>query len=323
MASVALPGLNVTLPLLALLVSLAVNFGFAARHVAHADMTLATPPIGRAGDLMNWTITTPESPTGKGGWLLVGASLKNRVPLIPKRNSILPVILDQRGIYSVAQLNLISTGPLFLPLHAARKVVRQLNMPLVVAPRMNEMPELLAAVTHVRSIAEGETIDGGDVPGGPKSIRPFERGDRISAVHWPATARTGVIHVKELERLGGTNTITIVVDHIDGSSRGESMLSEATWLIHQLLATDTKVDLATSTYRTVVNSTVHADELLAVVAPGPFAGSTGTQDQPQLGTVRVQGSHWTVEGVPICPAGLRPALVLQMSESSPSDIVGR
>jgi uncharacterized protein (DUF58 family) len=322
LASAALPGLNVTLPLLALLVSLLVNVAFAVRHVASADITLATPPIGRAGGLMNWTVTTPESKTSLGGWLLVGASLKNRVPVVPGRNTTLPVILDQRGIYSVAQLNLISTGPLFLPLHAGRKVTRQLVMPLVVAPRMNEVPQLLAAVVSVRSVAEGEMIDGGDIPGGPKSIRPFERGDRISAVHWPATARTGAIHVKELERLGGSNAITVVVDHIDGSARGEAMLSEATWLIHQLLRADIKVDLATSTFRTAVNSAVQADELLALVAPGEFVGSTGTRDHSQLGTVRVQGSHWTVEGKSVCPAGLQSESVQPSPIASSQNIVG-
>jgi uncharacterized protein (DUF58 family) len=318
----ALPGLNVTLPLLALVVSLAANFIVAVRHVDKADMTLATPPIGRAGEMMNWTITTPDTKIGMGGWLLVGASLKSRVPVVPGRNSTLPVILDQRGVYSVAQLNLISTGPLFLPLHAARKISRQLMMPLVVAPRLNEVPALLAAVSSVRSIAEGEMVDGGDIPGGPKSVRPFERGDRISAVHWPATARTGAIHVKELEQLGGTNAITVVVDQIDGSARGESMLSEATWLIHQLLAMDIRVDLATAMFRTVVSSSVQADELLAVVTEGTFEGSTGTPDQPQLGTVRVLGSSWTVEGVVICPAGSRLASEHSRVVSGPVKTMG-
>jgi uncharacterized protein (DUF58 family) len=304
--AVGLPGLNVTLPILALLSALVVNYLFAYRYVRGAQIQLATPPMGRVDEVMSWMINTPEDSSALGGWLLIGASLKNRVPLIPGRSSTLPVVLDQRGVYSVAQLHLIGVGPLFLPLHATRRVAVPLLTPLVIAPRLAAVPTLLEAVTNIRMLVDGEISQGGDVPGGPKSIRPFERGDRVSAVHWPATARTGTIHVKELERLGGSNAVTVVVEHIDGSVRGEQILAEATWLIHRLASAGVRVDLATPKIRTLITSVVRADEILAAVEPGVFGGTTGLRDNPNLGTVRVVGSHWTVEGQPVWPAGLLP-----------------
>jgi uncharacterized protein (DUF58 family) len=304
--AIVMPGLNVTLPLLALLVGLAVNYLFAYRYVKYAQIQLSTPPLGRTDEVMSWTVHTPEDPKSTGGWLLVGASLKNRVPLVAGRASNLPVVLDKRGVYNVAQLHLIGVGPLFLPLHATRKVTSPLVAPLIVAPKLCPITPLLEAVKNVRMLHDGEVSEGGDVPGGPKSIRPFERGDRMSTVHWPATARTGTIHVKELERLGGSNAVTVVVEHIDGSGRGEQILGEATWLIHQLVNSGVRVDLATPKIRTLITSAIRADEILASIEPGVFTGTTGLRDYPNLGTVRVVGAHWTVEGVPVWPAGLRP-----------------
>jgi uncharacterized protein (DUF58 family) len=303
LSSVALPGLSVTLPLLALLVALAANYVFAYRHLSCATIALSVPPLGRVGEVMVWTTTTAHNERSFGGWLLVGASRRNRVPLVPGRPASLPVVLDQRGVFTVAQLHLISVGPLFLPLHATRQVLRPLSSPLVVAPQLHPIPNVHAAITTTHLSAEGEISRGGDVPGGPESLRPFERGDRISAVHWPATARTGVIHVKQLEQLGGSRTVTVVVDNIDGSKRGEAILSEATWLVHQLVAGGYRVDLATARSRVYVTSAIHADEVLSAVEPGVFVGDTGTRDNPWVGTVSVVNGHWIVNGVAVLPAG--------------------
>ncbi len=305
-SALALPGLNVTLPLLALFISLGVNYAFAHRHVARAELSLAAPPLGRVGHVMVWTVTTPDDLAARGGWLLVGASRRNRVPLVPGRATSLPVVLDQRGVFTVAQLHLISTGPMFLPLHATRQVLRNLISPLVVAPPLTPIESVLASINTVRIAADGETSRGGDVPGGPELVRPFERGDRISSVHWPATARTGSVHVKQLEKLGGSQTITVIVDHIDGSARGEAILAEATWLVHALVVNGFRIDLATARTRVHVTSTTQADEVLAAVEPGQFGGVIGTTDQPNLGTVRVSNGWWCVSGVAVHPAGLAP-----------------
>ena len=307
-SALALPGLSVTLPLTALFIAIASNYVFAYRHVSAAEFSLATPPLGRVGSVMVWNITTGDDPNARGGWLLVGASRRTRVPLVPGRPAPLPIVLDQRGIFAVAQLHLISTGPLFLPLHATRRVLHSLVVPLLVAPRLAMIPSVREAVVTARRAADGEESRGGDVPGGPESVRAFERGDKISSVHWPATARTGSIHVKQLERLGGSHTVTVVVDHIDGSTRGETILSEATWLLHALVADGYRIDLATSRARTIVTSTTQADEVLASVTPGEFLGTTGTAAHPHLGTVRVVSGQWCVDGVAIHPAGMAPPI---------------
>jgi uncharacterized protein (DUF58 family) len=306
--SVLLPGIDVTLPLAAFCVALGANYLLAVRHLRHARFALSTPPLGRSDQAMNWTVTTELTDKSLGGWLLIGASRVHRVPLVPGRTSTLPVVLDKRGAYSVAQLQLISVGPLFLPLHAGATVHRDLASVLVVAPRLLACEPLLDAVTHARLAGEGEVSRGGTVPGGPESVRPFERGDRISTVHWPATARTGAVHVKQLEQLGGSTTITVVVDGVDGSERGERMLSEATWLVHQLISSGVRVDLATAHQRTLVQSISHADEILAAVEPGIFSGVTGTSSVAgahslHLATVRVIDGWWFVEGQRIGPAG--------------------
>jgi hypothetical protein len=301
--SVLLPGVDVTLPLAAFCVALVVNYFLAVRHLRHAQFALSTPPLGRSDQAMNWTVTTEPTDRSLGGWLLIGASRVHRVPLVPGRASTLPVVLDRRGAYSVAQLQLISVGPLFLPLHAGATVHRDLASILVVAPRLLAYEPLLEAVKRARLAGEGELTSGGSVPGGPESVRPFEMGDRISTIHWPATARTGAVHVKQLERLGGSTTITLVVDGVDGSDRGERMLSEATWLVHQLIPMGFGVDLVTAHQRVLVHSLSHADEVLASVEPGIFVGSTGTAASPHLATVRVSDGWWLVEGDRVGPAG--------------------
>jgi uncharacterized protein (DUF58 family) len=304
-AASAVPAIDVSLPVAAFVLGVVINFGVAWRHVVGATFALAVPPIGRVGEPMNWSITTPDTPRAIGGWLLVGASISHRVPLLPQRVTTLPVLLDRRGVFGVAQLHLISVGPLFLPLHASRKVHRDLLAPLVVAPQLQPVAGLLEAVVASQRLGEGDSDLRGYVPGAPESIRPFERGDRLSAVDWRATARTGNVHVKQFERLGGSNTVTVVVEHIDGSSAGERMLSEATWLIHELIQRGVRVELATATLRVHLGSVAHADELLASVEPGVCQSVLNADADSLLvrsGLVRVLNGYWTVNGRPVAHA---------------------
>jgi uncharacterized protein (DUF58 family) len=307
-AASVVPAIDVSLPISAFVFGVMINFAIAWRHVLGATFALAVPPIGRVGEPMNWSITTPDAPRAFGGWLLVGASISHRVPLVPQRVTTLPVLLDRRGVFGVAQLHLISVGPLFLPLHASRKVHRDLLAPLIVAPQLQPVEGLLEAVIAAQRLGEGESDSRGYVPGAPESIRPFERGDRLSAVDWRATARTGNVHVKQFERLGGSNTVTVIVEHIDGSSAGERMLSEATWLIHELIGHGVRVELATATLRIHVGSQAQADEVLAGVEPGichsvPVSGGPGPDSlRVGHGLVRVLNGYWTVDSRPIVPA---------------------
>jgi uncharacterized protein (DUF58 family) len=300
----ALPGISTVVPAAAFMLAVVVNFLLARRHVKVAAFQLATPPIGRSGDVMNWTVTTDGVAPDLGGWLLIGASRVQRVPVVPGRAATLPVVLDKRGVYSIAQLQLMSVGPLFLPLHAGASVRRDLATPLVIAPALIEVPELLAAVRSRRA-GEGDQPGGGDVPGGPESIRPFQLGDRMSAVHWGATARTGEVHVKELEQLGGAALVTLVVDHVDGSDTGERILAEATWLTHQLLAQGMAVHLLTPQVRVTVHSATHADEVLAGVAPGvvPVVPAGQRVLAKDVGDVRVIEGWWMVDQQRVVLAG--------------------
>ena len=105
-------------------------------------------------------------------------------------------LADRRGVFQVVRVEVRVTAPLGI---LAAHRVHQLVLPHVVevAPRPLAVSWLPAAAP----------LDGGSDPvalsalGGDmvRAVRPYAPGDPAHLVHWPSTARTGTLVVRELE----------------------------------------------------------------------------------------------------------------------------
>jgi uncharacterized protein (DUF58 family) len=102
---------------------------------------------------------------------------------------------ERRGVLETCTVEVASAAPLGL-LWWRKRVTVALPRPLVVAPRMGE-PDQAALSASDR---QGE--DERRVParvGEPRGVRPYRPGDLRHWVHWPATAHTGSLMVREME----------------------------------------------------------------------------------------------------------------------------
>ena len=122
----------------------------------------------------------------EGPWTGVVTPARGRLPLVPLR----------RGVYTSVLLDVRSAAPLGL-VWWRRRLFVELPRPFEVGP----MP------VHVRLDAPRGSEDSGTDDGrvasaqadAVKTVREYLAGDPIKLIHWPATARSGELMVKELE----------------------------------------------------------------------------------------------------------------------------
>lgn len=105
-------------------------------------------------------------------------------------------LADRRGVFHVVRLEVRTTAPLGV-LAAHRVVEAAIGHPVEVAPKplavdWNATGVPLDGGAHTTSLA----VLGGDLV---RSVRPYAAGDPAHLVHWPSTARTGSLVVRELE----------------------------------------------------------------------------------------------------------------------------
>jgi uncharacterized protein (DUF58 family) len=109
---------------------------------------------------------------------------------------IVPHLADRRGVFRVVRFEVRVTAPLGV-LAAHRTFEVAVGHPVDVAPKPLTVGWLPAPVP-----LDGGTDDaslaalGGDLV---RSVRPYAPGDPAHLVHWPSTARTGSLVVRELE----------------------------------------------------------------------------------------------------------------------------
>ena len=121
-----------------------------------------------------------------GPWTGVVTPARGRLPLVPRR----------RGVYSSVLLDVRSAAPLGLVWWRRRMRV-ELPRPFEVGP----MP-IPARLEPPRGSEDSGTDDGrvaSSLADAVKTVREYVAGDAIKLVHWPATARSGELMVKELE----------------------------------------------------------------------------------------------------------------------------
>jgi uncharacterized protein (DUF58 family) len=107
-------------------------------------------------------------------------------------------------------------------------------------------------------------------------VREYVDGDAIRLVHWPSTARTGAIMIRELEGPQRPRLV-IVVDLRGADSEAEIAASRASGLARSALAAGTVVELSTveagGRRYGAVKAPVEVGRRLARAIPG--APSTG------------------------------------------------
>ncbi len=212
--------------------------GLLAPGVAVGRVTvavLAGPADGVAGSPSVLTISAshpsriiPLSPPGDE--VLTGGRREVDVEVVPER----------RGEVTACRVLVGSAAPFGL-LWWERRVELTLPRPLVVAPRVGAADPVASAVAP----APGEEAQ--RVParvGEPRGVRPYTPGDLRHWVHWPATAHSGSLMVREME---GPTSSPVVVDVVlpPDPEAAERRAERAMGTVQRFLASGRIVELRT------------------------------------------------------------------------------
>ena len=151
------------------------------------------------------------------------------------------LVPERRGAYTTAQLDIATAAPFGL-LWWRRPVSIALARELVVAPRLGEAerppvrPEDTTGETATRRPTH---------VGEPRGVRPYRAGDHRRSVHWPATAHTGDLMVRESEG-PGAQTTTVEVHLPEGRDEAERAAERAFGTVVALLDRGSEVVLVTT-----------------------------------------------------------------------------
>lgn len=156
------------------------------------------------------------------------------------RNDALTIVPPRRGVYRTLTLDVASAAPFALQWWH-RLVVVELPQDLLVAPRRGRSdpprPQRLERLDDVVVQPRNDT-------GFPRGARPYVAGDPRHRVHWHATAHTGSLMVKELERSSG-GPVTVVVDLPADADEAERVAERALGTVVELLREAAAVTLQT------------------------------------------------------------------------------
>lgn len=175
-----------------------------------------------------------------------------------------------RGVLERCTVTVTSAAPFGL-VWWARTVSVRLPAPVLVAPRVG--PPDPAAIERTGD-AGVESLSSG-VGTEARGVRPYAPGDRRSLVHWPATAHTGSLMVRDHERPGGRTVIVRGVLPADPDA-AETQAERVLGTVGLLLASGVGVQLATVEEDGDVLAPVHtlsgAGRRLAYALPQPPSG---------------------------------------------------
>jgi uncharacterized protein (DUF58 family) len=172
------------------------------------------------------------------------------------------VVAPARSVATAAVFQAVCTEPLGL-LGMNRRFVVGLPHPIHIGPQ----PEPVAGV---RLPDRGAFADHDD--GVVRGTRPYVAGDPMRVVHWPSTARTGVLTVREYEP-PPRPTLLVTVDLGDGGPEGEHAAGRAAWVACEALRRGYGVVLATceqaGPVSAPVSSAIEVSRRLAAAKQGP------------------------------------------------------
>jgi uncharacterized protein (DUF58 family) len=146
----------------------------------------------------------------------------------------------RRGVLTHLRVEFVTAAPLGLA-RWRRRVRVELASPVEIAPR----PEptrcpLVAGDTATASAISNLSSGGSDLTRG---VREYSDGDPIRSVHWPATARTGTVMVREYE--GPQRPSVVIVADLRGPDP-EGIASRAAGMAADALRAGANVELATA-----------------------------------------------------------------------------
>lgn len=184
----------------------------------------------------------------------------------------LPHVADRRGVYGFLRIQLRSSGLLGV-MQAERELWLPLAQAVHVAPRpvpVRWVPQMLSLAAH-DLFAAGSPIASGDVA---RSVRPYVAGDPAHLVHWPSSARTGGLVVREMEPPVTTGQAVVVDLRVPGDrpELAEAAAARASGLVRAVLASGGRVLLATNEAEgpvvELVGNTLDGGRRLARAIPG-------------------------------------------------------
>jgi uncharacterized protein (DUF58 family) len=111
-------------------------------------------------------------------------------------DALLPLLPAHRGVYDEISVEIATAAPFGLQWWV-RRTSLALPSTLHVAPRLGRP---MTVEIHDRDRAGDSAPRAPDSTGDPRGVRPYRSGDNRRYVHWPATAHTGELMVRELER---------------------------------------------------------------------------------------------------------------------------
>lgn len=242
--------------------AVAVSFLWAWLSVRGADViVVGNPGDAMVGDEAPCEITLDGT---RGDVIVTMTSLSGQPAVVARAGDrgMLQATAEHRGVYFEAHFEVRSDRP--FGWISARRTLRgvPLFQALTVSPRRMPWP---AALPDPMRLAQ---------PGAEelRAVRPYVSGDPMKLVHWPTTARSGALVVRELDHPAGT--IVVVVDLGDGRRQHvtEGVAGGSAWVIEQLLADGWGVRLVTSelsgTVAEVVDSPLGVGRRLAAAVPG-------------------------------------------------------
>lgn len=178
-----------------------------------------------------------------------------------------------RGYYDLGSVSL--TAGDMLGLTKAHKVI-DLSVPVLVYPRLLDPENLPVPLSRTL----GEIVRQRQLLQDPfliRGIRPYQPGDPVRDIHWPATARTGEVHVRVHDYTARTRLLVVL-----------NMQSEELQWRDQLSDKDTEVvEYAISLVATLCVQTLQSGLAVGFATNMPMAGSKeSTVMLPADGTSR-------------------------------------
>ena len=178
-----------------------------------------------------------------------------------------------RGYYDLGSVSL--TAGDMLGLTKAHKII-DLSVPVLVYPRLLDPENLPVPLSRTL----GEIVRQRQLLQDPfliRGIRPYQPGDPVRDIHWPATARTGEVHVRVHDYTARTRLLVVL-----------NMQSEELQWRDQLSEKDTEVvEYAISLVATLCVQTLQSGLAVGFATNMPMAGSKeSTVMLPADGTSR-------------------------------------
>lgn len=186
---------------------------------------------------------------------------------------------ERREVVTFVDTEVASRGVLGLAIFARRGRI-PLPHPLHVGPRPQAPEHPFPEVFGAWGEGAPRPAPAGDVVRG---VRGYVPGDPLRRIHWPATARTGELVVKEVEEPGAPRLI-IALDLGGGGEAGERAAGRAAWYAYEALGRGYDVMLAT---------VEPSGPVTAAVGPAYEVNrrlARATRGQPRLPAGRPRGS---------------------------------